>query len=127
MESPHGTKVQQSLPARRHARTRPRSLSVPAHGRAQETEPEEVVSPLVATPIASPNPVLGADDKVHLAYRHRTEKDRALDAGSGAVLGTMEGAGLAKMLRLNGGSKGTALPGGGPGPAYRRAASVHRW
>jgi len=30
-----------------------------------------VVSPLVATPIASPNPVFGADDKVHLAYRHR--------------------------------------------------------
>jgi hypothetical protein len=34
---------------------------------AQETEAEEVVTPLVATPIASPNPVLGADDKVHLA------------------------------------------------------------
>src|SRR6478672_10508640 len=55
------------------------------------------------------------------------KKIETLDAGGGAVLGTMEGAGLAKMLRLNGGSKGTALPGGGPGPAYRRAASVHRW
>ena len=55
------------------------------------------------------------------------KKIETLDAGSGAVLGTMEGPGLAKMLRLNGGSKGTALPGGGPGPAYRRAASVHRW
>ena len=96
-----------------------------------------MVSPLVATPIASPNPVLGADDKVHLAYELvllnmapgdiGLKKIETLDAGSGAVLGTMEGAGLAKMLRLNGGSKGTALPGGGPGPAYRRAASVHRW
>ena len=92
-----------------------------------------MVSPLVATPIASPNPVLGADDKVQLVLLNMAPGDiglkkiETLDAGSGAVLGTMEGAGLAKMLRLNGGSKGTALPGGGPGPAYRRAASVHRW
>jgi len=35
---------------------------------AEDTSAEEVVTPLVATPIASPNPVLGADDKVHLAY-----------------------------------------------------------
>jgi Peptidase family M23 len=29
---------------------------------------DDVLSPLVATPIAAPNPVLGADDKTHLAY-----------------------------------------------------------
>jgi hypothetical protein len=29
---------------------------------------EPVLSPLVAIPVAAPNPVLGADDKIHLAY-----------------------------------------------------------
>jgi len=67
---------------------------------AQETEPEEVVTPLVATPIASPNPVLGADDKVHLAYELvllnmapgdiGLKKIETLDARSDAVLGAME-------------------------------------
>ena len=69
---------------------------------AQETEPEEVVSPLVATPIDLPNPVLSADDKVHFVLLNMAPGDiglkkiETLDAGSGAVLGTMEGAGLAK-------------------------------
>ena len=35
---------------------------------AAAVEAEDVVSPLIATPLTSPNPVLGADDKVHLAY-----------------------------------------------------------
>jgi hypothetical protein len=29
---------------------------------------DDVLSPLVAIPIASPNPVLGADNKIHLPY-----------------------------------------------------------
>lgn len=92
---------------------------------AQETAPEEVVSPLVATPIASPNPMLGADNKVHLAYEMvllnmapvviGLKKIETLDVGSGAVLGTLEGDGMVKMLKLNGGGKGSALPGGGSG------------
>ena len=45
------------------ARLAPRYTTV-----AQAAAPEEMVSPLVATALASPNPVLGADDKVHLAY-----------------------------------------------------------
>ena len=32
---------------------------------AAAVEAEDVVSPLIATPLTSPNPVLGADDKVH--------------------------------------------------------------
>ena len=35
---------------------------------AEATEPEEVVTPLVARLLPSPKPVLGADDKLHLAY-----------------------------------------------------------
>ena len=88
-------------------------------------EPEDVVSPLVATPLVSPNPVLGADDKVHLAYEIvlvsmapadiRLKKVETLDAASGAVLGTMEGDALAQMLKFNGDSKETTLAGGDSG------------
>src|SRR5207344_1632413 len=90
---------------------------------AEDTSAEEVVTPLVATPLASPNPVLGADDKVHLAYEIvlvsmvpaniGLKKVETLDAASGAVIGTLEGDGLAQMLKFNGGAKGTTLPGGG--------------
>ena len=90
--------------------------------------PEVVVSPLVATPLTSPNPVLGADDKVHLAYEIvlvnmapgeiGLKKVETLDAASGAVLGTMEGDGLAQMLKFYGGSKGTTLPGAGSGMLF---------
>jgi hypothetical protein len=92
---------------------------------ALAAEPEDVVSPLVATPLTSPNPALGADDKVHLAYEIvlvnmapadiGLKKVETLDAASGAVLGSMEGDGLAQMLKFNGGSKGTKLSGGGSG------------
>jgi hypothetical protein len=83
----------------------------------------DVVTPLVATPLASPNPVLGSDDKTHLAYEIvlmniapgtvAIDKIETLDAESGAVLGTLKGDGLAPMLRLNGGGNGTELKGGG--------------
>jgi hypothetical protein len=46
---------------------------------AQAAEPEEVVSPLVATALASPNPVLGADDKVHLAEVRRDPRKPTAD------------------------------------------------
>ncbi len=89
---------------------------------------EDVLSPLVVTPVASPNSVLGADNRVHLAYEIvlmnigstevYIEKIEALNADGGAVLGTLDGAALAKMLRLNGDAKGTALQGGGSGMVF---------
>jgi hypothetical protein len=92
---------------------------------AAAIQPEDVVSPLVVMPLTSPNPVLGGDDKVHLAYEMvlvnmapgdiGLKKVETLDAASGAVLGTMEGDALAQMLKLNGGSKGSTLPGAGSG------------
>ena len=92
---------------------------------AAAIQPEDVVSPLVVMPLTSPNPVLGADDKVHLAYEIvlvnmapgdiGLKKVETLDAASGAVLGTMEGDGLAQMLKFNGGNKGTTLSGAGSG------------
>src|SRR4051794_26247330 len=57
---------------------------------------DDVLSPLVVTAIAPPNPVLGADNKTHLAYEIvlmnmgsttvGIEKIETLDATSGAVL-----------------------------------------
>ena len=94
-------------------------------GRAVEAETgaaADVATPVVATPIAPPNPVLGADDKIHLVYEIvlmnmapsavAIERIETLDAESGAVIGTLDGDGLAKMMRLNGGGKGTDLAGG---------------
>jgi hypothetical protein len=42
-------------------------LAVAAPALAESPAPE-IVSPLVATPIAPPNPVLGADARRHLVY-----------------------------------------------------------
>ncbi len=63
---------------------------------AAAVEANDVVSPLVATRLTSPNPVLGADDKVHLAYeivlviRAPADIDwkevETLDAASGVVI-----------------------------------------
>jgi len=91
-----------------------------------ETVPDsDVVTPLVATPLTQPNPVLGSDDKTHLAYEIvlinmapgavMIEKVETLDADSSAVIGTLQGDALAQMLRLNGGAKGPELQGGASG------------
>jgi hypothetical protein len=95
---------------------------------AAAIQPDDVVSPLVVMPLISPDPVLGADGKVHLAYEIvlvnmapgdiGLEKVETLDAASGAVLGTMEGDGLAQMLKFNGGNKGITLSGGGSGTLF---------
>jgi hypothetical protein len=88
----------------------------------------DVLSPLVAIPIARPNPVLGADEKTHLAYEIvlmnmgsttvGLVEIETLDAISGTVLSTVEGEALARMLRLNGGLKGTELLAGGSGIVF---------
>jgi hypothetical protein len=85
----------------------------------------EIVSPLVATPIAPPNPVLGADARRHLVYEIvlmdvggsaiALNKIEVLDANGDVVLATLQGEPLAKILRLTGAGRGTALPAGGSG------------
>jgi hypothetical protein len=85
----------------------------------------EIASPLVATPIAPPNPVLGADARRHLVYEIvlmdiggsaiALEKIEVLDANGDVVLATLQGEGLAKILRLTGAGQGTVLPAGGSG------------
>ena len=88
----------------------------------------EIVSPLVATPIAPPNPVLGADARRHLVYEIvlmdiggsviALNKIEALDANGDAVLATLEGEALAKVLCLTGAAKGAALAAGGSGVLF---------
>jgi hypothetical protein len=78
----------------------------------------EIVSPLVATPIAPPNPVLGADARRHLVYEIvlmdiggsaiALNKIEVLDASGDAALAAFDGEALAKILRLTGAGKGTA-------------------
>jgi murein DD-endopeptidase MepM/ murein hydrolase activator NlpD len=96
---------------------------------AETGQAEDIAAtPLVATPIAPPNPVLGSDDKIHLAYELvlmnmapsavALEKIETLDAESGAVIGTLDGEDLAKMFRLNGGGKGTEVSAGGSGLVF---------
>lgn len=85
----------------------------------------EIASPLVVTPIAPPNPVLGADARRHLVYEIvlmdiggsaiALEKIEVLDANGDGVLATLQGKALAKILRLTGAGQGTALPPGGSG------------
>ncbi|MEX1060772.1 MAG: M23 family metallopeptidase [Methyloceanibacter sp.] len=97
-------------------------------GVTQTVLAEEVLSPLVATPIASPNPVLGADDKIHLTYEIvlmnlstsvlTLDKVETIDAASEAVLGTLAGEALTKMIRLNAGAKGTEIPAGDSGVLF---------
>ena len=88
----------------------------------------EIVSALVATPIAPPNPVFGADARRHLVYEIvlwdiggsaiALKKIEVLDANGNAVLATLEGEALAKILRLTGAGKGPALPAGGLGVLF---------
>jgi hypothetical protein len=99
-------------------------LAAPAPVLAQ-TPDAEIASPLVVTPVAPPNPVLGADARRHLVYEIvlmdiggsaiAIEKIEVLDANSDGVLATLQGQALAKILRLTGAGQGTALPAGGSG------------
>jgi hypothetical protein len=86
---------------------------------------DDIVSPLVTTPVNQPHPVLGADDKTHLVYEIvlmnmgstpiTLERVDTLDAESGVLLGTLDGDALLKMLRLNGNAAAGALSAGGSG------------
>ena len=99
-----------------------------------ESPAPEIVSPLVATPIAPPNPVLGADARRHLVYEIvlmdiggsaiALKTIEVLDANSDAVLATLEGVALAKILRLTGAGEGTALPAGGSGVLFMDVTSA---
>ena len=87
---------------------------------AQSLRADEVMSTLAIHPLAKIHPVLGSDDRVHLAYELivtnpsnmfiTVDKVEAIDP-SGKVLATMSGEALAKMTRRYSGSNNLWGPG----------------
>src|SRR4051794_34017264 len=87
--------------------------------RATALDSEPVFTTVVVQPLASPRPVAGADDRVHLAYElafvnetrllAQIDDVAVLDAGSGAVLGEWRGDALAAIFRINGNEPGVTL------------------
>jgi murein DD-endopeptidase MepM/ murein hydrolase activator NlpD len=93
-----------------------------AHGSfGQSLTSGEIISSIAVRPISEPNPVLGADGRVHLAYELLVanpsklfvtlDKVEAVDAGGGD-LWTIEGDALAKMMLPYGASGRMLSPGG---------------
>ncbi|MFG1281521.1 M23 family metallopeptidase [Xanthobacter autotrophicus] len=88
---------------------------------AQSLKTDEVYSSIAAQPITAPNPVLGADGRVHLAYELYVtnptklfvtlDKVEAVDS-TGQVLASLEGAGLRVLQTVYAGTDGTIAPGG---------------
>ncbi len=87
----------------------------------QSLKSDEIPSSIAVRPISSPNPVLGADNRVHLAYELlvvnpsklfvTVDRIEAVDSG-GQSLWSIEGEGLAAMTIPYGGTDRMISPGG---------------
>jgi hypothetical protein len=79
-----------------------------------------VLSPLAVVPLGEVNPVLGADNRVHLAYElllanqssSTVQLSSVTTLDGDTTISTLDGAGLDRVLRPSGGETGTAF---GPG------------
>jgi hypothetical protein len=88
---------------------------------AQSLKPDEVLSSIGVTTLSVPDPVLGADNRIHLAYELLAsntsklfvtlDKVTAVDERQQA-LGTLSGADLAARVVVHGGGGATISPGG---------------
>jgi len=98
--------------------------ALPSHG--QSLKPDEIFSTIVVQPLSEPDPVLGADGRVHLAYELLVvnpsnlfitlDKVEVVD-GRGRKLATLDGDRLAAMTKLKAGA-GRKLPPGGSGVIF---------
>ena len=97
----------------------PLAAALPAS--AQSLKTGEVLTQITVTPIAPPNPVLGADDRVHLAYElfvtNPSKNFITLDTvtavdGEGRSLWALEGDALGALMQVYAGSGRTLAPGG---------------
>jgi Peptidase family M23 len=104
------------------------SAAGPTRSTAASQPAEEALSPLVASVVAAPRPVLGADHRQHLAYEIMLTnpgsagsasfavtiaKVETIDPDRDVVVGTLDGSTLAEvMLRFRSGDPGATL---GPG------------
>ena len=97
------------------------ALAAASPALAQSLKTDEVYSSIAAQPISAPNPVLGADGRVHLAYELYVtnpsklfvtlDKVETVD-GAGQVLSSLAGDGLQAMLTDYAGTDRTLPPGG---------------
>ncbi|GAN76279.1 M23 family metallopeptidase [Acidisphaera rubrifaciens] len=97
------------------------AAGVPRGTAAQSLKPDEVLSSIGVRMIAPPDPVRGADGRIHLAYELiagnttslfiRLDRVEAVDR-QGRVLGALAGDALAAMVTMHGGSGATIAPGG---------------
>src|SRR5215469_11838752 len=101
------------------------SSAGPTRFTAASQPSQEALSPLLASVVVAPHPVLGADDRQHLAYEilitnpasiNKTvfavtiSKVEALDPDRDVVVGTLEGSALAEvMLQFSNGGPGATL------------------
>jgi hypothetical protein len=102
------------------------ATSVASPALAQSLKSDEVLSSAMVRPLAQPHPVLGADNRVHLAYELlfsnaskmflTIDKVEAVDP-SGKVLRAIDGDHLKAMTMLYSGD-GTTLPAGGTGVVF---------
>jgi Peptidase family M23 len=89
------------------------SAAGPTRSTASGQPAEEALSPLLASVVAAPRPVLGADDRQHLAYEIlltnpasfnkdtfavTVAKVEAIDPDRDVVVGTLEGSALAEVM-----------------------------
>jgi len=89
---------------------------------AQSLKPDEVLSSIVVQQLAEPRPVLGADNRVHLAYELAIsnpgkgfvtlDKVEAIDPAFGQSVSTLTGDALTRMTAMHSGSGNTIPPGG---------------
>jgi len=87
---------------------------------AEASGEPDVLTALVVRVVAPPNPVLAADNKIHLAYELQVvnqspvlitiDSIKVLDPTSGAVLQDLGSAGVAKISRFPGGTGATLPP-----------------
>lgn len=95
-------------------------LTLPAG--AQSLRPGETLSSIAVRPISAPNPVLGADNRVHLAYEllvvnpsslfMTLDKVEATDPAGGTSLWSVEGDALKALTTLWSGADRQIAPGG---------------
>jgi len=92
----------------------------PAPPAAPAADNAAVLSPLAVVPLGEVSPVLGADDRAHLAYElllanqssSTVQLSSVTTLDGDTAISTLDGAGLDRVLRPSGGENGTAF---GPG------------
>jgi hypothetical protein len=111
------------------------ALATALPAQSAPSEPSPVLSPIVVSVVATPNPVLGANNRVHLAYELSIVNQSQLivgidavkivDAANDQVIQHLDWKAVDAQLRLNSRDEGGVLAARSPRPAHsmRRSSS----